>query len=69
MPGTAPLTVDAIFRLLRDEILHGVLPPGAVVSQVKLAERLGINRTPLREALRMLQRENLIEGEHNRQSE
>jgi DNA-binding GntR family transcriptional regulator len=66
VPGTAPLTVDAIFRLLRDEILHGVLPPGAVVSQVKLAERLGINRTPLREALRMLQRENLIEGEHNR---
>ena len=34
VPGTAPLTVDAIFRLLRDEILHGVLPPGAVVSQV-----------------------------------
>ena len=60
------LTVEAIFQLLRNEILHGELPAGAVVSQVKLAQRLGVNRTPLREALRMLQRENLIEGEHNR---
>ena len=64
--GTAPLTVDAIFHLLRDEILHGELPAGSVVSQVKLAERLGVNRTALREALRMLQRENLIDGEYNR---
>jgi DNA-binding GntR family transcriptional regulator len=66
-PATASaLTVDAIFELLRDEILHGQLPAGAVVSQVKLAKRLGVNRTQLREALRMLQREDLVEGEHNR---
>lgn len=67
-PATAggSLTVDAIFQLLRDEILHGQLPAGAVVSQVKLAKRLGVNRTQLREALRMLQRESLVEGEHNR---
>ncbi|QJY47400.1 GntR family transcriptional regulator [Pseudonocardia broussonetiae] len=48
-PGGS-LTVDAIFELLRNEILHGQLPAGAVVSQVKLAKRLGVNRTQLREA-------------------
>jgi GntR family transcriptional regulator, rspAB operon transcriptional repressor len=37
-----------------------------VISQVALAEELGISRTPLREALRMLQSEGLVEGEANR---
>jgi DNA-binding GntR family transcriptional regulator len=67
--ATAPgctLSVDAIFQLLRDEILQGQLSAGAVVSQVKLAKRLGVNRTQLREALRMLRRESLLVGEHNR---
>ena len=44
----------------------GSSPPGAVMSQVALAEELGISRTPLREALRMLQSEGLVEGEPNR---
>jgi DNA-binding GntR family transcriptional regulator len=60
------LTVEELYQTLRAEILHGELAAGSVVSQVKLAERLGVNRTPLREALRMLQRESLIESEHNR---
>lgn len=67
-PPSAPApTVDEIYDSLRDEILHGSLQAGSIVSQVKLAERLGVNRTPLREALRMLQREGLIESRHNRQ--
>ncbi|MEU6147524.1 GntR family transcriptional regulator [Streptomyces sp. NPDC047081] len=52
---------------VRDAILSGELPPGQRVSQVQLAERLGIGRPTLREALRMLQNEGLIQAEHNRQ--
>jgi DNA-binding GntR family transcriptional regulator len=51
---------------IRESILNGELAPGTVVSQVSLARELGIGRTPLREALRMLQREGLIEAETNR---
>lgn len=60
------LTVEGLFEELREEILSGALPEGAVLSQVKLAERFGVNRTPLREALRMLQREGLIDAQYNR---
>ncbi len=53
---------------LRRLILDGAIPNGATISQVELAERLGVSRTPLREALRMLQAEGLIEAEHNRRA-
>ncbi len=58
-------TEDAYERV-RNAILDGGLAPGAVMSQVALAEELGISRTPLREALRMLQGEGLVEAEPNR---
>jgi DNA-binding GntR family transcriptional regulator len=51
---------------VRNSILHGKLPPGTAVSQVQLAKELGVSRTPLREALRMLQREGLVEAQPNR---
>jgi DNA-binding GntR family transcriptional regulator len=51
---------------LRRRILIGELRPGASLSQVKLADAFGIGRTPLREALRMLQREGLVDAEYNR---
>jgi DNA-binding GntR family transcriptional regulator len=43
--------------------MEGVLRPGTPLPQVQLAERLGISRTPLREAIRMLQEEGLVEAE------
>ena len=46
-------------------ILNGSLKPGTILSQVQLANQLGVSRTPLREALRMLQEEGLIEHERN----
>lgn len=52
---------------LRRDILSGVLPAGQTISQVQLAAKLGVSRTPLREALRLLEREGLIEAEHNKQ--
>jgi DNA-binding GntR family transcriptional regulator len=56
----------AVYDRLYSEILAGQLDPGKPVSQIKLAERLGVSRTPLREALRMLERDGLIHSEPNR---
>jgi DNA-binding GntR family transcriptional regulator len=57
---------DDVYERVRNAILDGELAPGAVMSQVALAEELGISRTPLREALRMLQSERLVDAEPNR---
>lgn len=60
--------VTPLYTRLRTMILDGVFPPGSMLSQVKLAESLGVSRIPLREALRMLQKEGLIEAEHNQRA-
>ena len=60
--------VQMLHERLREEILSGEMPPGAVISQVRLSERLGISRTPLREAIRLLEREGLVESEVNHRS-
>jgi DNA-binding GntR family transcriptional regulator len=60
------LTTKAVYSRLRDSILRGAFDPQLPISQVQLSQRLGVSRTPLREALRMLQREGLIESEPNR---
>ncbi len=57
---------EVVHQKLREAILRGELAPGVEMSQVQLARQLGVSRTPLREALRMLQREGLVEGEANR---
>lgn len=54
------------YREVRGAILVGGLQPGSVFSQVQLAARLGISRTPLREALRLLQKEGLVRAEARR---
>jgi len=59
-------TVDQVHQVLRTMILDGSLAPGVIVSQVSLARQLGVSRTPLREALRLLQHEGLIEAEQRR---
>jgi DNA-binding GntR family transcriptional regulator len=59
-------STEDVYARVRAAILDGELAPGAVMSQVALAEELGISRTPLREALRMLQSERLVEAEPNR---
>jgi DNA-binding GntR family transcriptional regulator len=58
--------VDAVHDRLRGAILRGEIAPGEVLQQVPLSERLGVSRTPLREAFRLLQREGLLEGSPNR---
>ncbi|WP_084104479.1 GntR family transcriptional regulator [Demequina sp. NBRC 110056] len=53
-------TSERVYRQLCDEILDGTLAPGAVLAEVEQAERLGVSRTPLREALARLQAEGLV---------
>jgi DNA-binding GntR family transcriptional regulator len=66
-PNGTRQSTEQVYERVRGAILDGELAPGTVMSQVSLAEELGISRTPLREALRMLQGERLIEAEPNRQ--
>jgi DNA-binding GntR family transcriptional regulator len=58
--------VTRVHDELRNQILRGEIPPGTSMSQVQLAELLDAGRTPLREALRLLQSEGLIVTEPNR---
>ena len=58
--------VEEVYRRVREAILEGEIAPGTVMSQVAMADDLGVSRTPLREALRMLQSEGLVEAERNR---
>jgi len=50
---------EAYFRI-RDRIVSLDMPPGSVVNEGRLREELGIGRTPIREALQRLARENLV---------
>ena len=59
-------SVELVHGRLRAEILRGDLAPGQEISQVQLAKQLGVSRTPLREALRMLVDEGLVEIAANR---
>jgi GntR family transcriptional regulator, vanillate catabolism transcriptional regulator len=45
---------------IREMILHGELPPGERVREVELAAKLGVSRTPVREALPMLAQEGVL---------
>jgi DNA-binding GntR family transcriptional regulator len=58
--GSRPLG-DRVYRALRDEIVFLELPPGAAVREVEVARRLGVGRTPVREALQRLAMNYLVE--------
>lgn len=51
---------DVVFQTLRQSILHGELKPGERLMEIHLAERLGVSRTPIREAIRKLELEGLV---------
>lgn len=50
---------DVVFNTLREAILKGELKPGERLMELQLAERMGVSRTPIREAIRMLEQEGL----------
>ncbi|MFE6365671.1 GntR family transcriptional regulator [Streptomyces sp. NPDC057806] len=60
---THPDEVSRAHYTLRRAIMHGELRPGDPLSQVELARKLGVSRGPLREALRILQREGFVQQE------
>lgn len=50
---------DVVFQTLREAILKGDLKPGERLMELQLASKLGVSRTPIREAIRMLEQEGL----------
>ena len=50
---------DVVFEQLRTKIMQGELAPGTRLMEIGLSEQLGVSRTPVREAIRMLEKEGL----------
>ncbi len=51
---------DVVFQTLRKGIHQGLLNPGERLIEMQLSDRLGVSRTPIREAIRMLEQEGLV---------
>jgi DNA-binding GntR family transcriptional regulator len=64
--GTAGTTAEAVYQALRQGIVHGKLAPGERLRSDALANDLRVSRTPVREALRKLEAEGLVQqsGSH-----
>jgi DNA-binding GntR family transcriptional regulator len=55
------LVLDTAYEALRRDIVGGVLAPGAHLAELVLAERYGVSRTPVRESLRRLEQDGLVQ--------
>ncbi len=51
---------DVVFKTLRQAIITGEIPPGDRLMEIPLSKKLGVSRTPVREAIRMLELEGLV---------
>lgn len=51
---------DQVFERLENDIIQGVYAKGEILTELKLVEKMGVSRTPIREALRRLEQERLI---------
>lgn len=58
--------VDGAYQQIRAQILAGSFPPGAPLKDSSLAEQMGTSRSPVREALRLLEQSGLVEKSANR---
>lgn len=61
-----PTLVDAVVEQLRRMIVSGELKPGERLIEERLTERFGVSRPPMREALRVLQRDGIVESRQRR---
>lgn len=55
-----------VYNRIRNDILNGVYEPGESLVELKLSEELGVSRTPVREALRQLELEGLVQSVPNK---
>src|SRR5205809_3634866 len=53
---------EQVYVRLRDLIVQGLLSPGSRIIETEIATRLGVSRTPVREALQRLQQEGFVNG-------
>src|SRR6478735_5444624 len=53
---------EQVYTRLRDLIVQGLLSPGSRIVETEIATRLGVSRTPVREALQRLQQEGYVMG-------
>ena len=53
--------VDSAYLALRRDIVSGDIKPGEKLVEVVLADRYGVSRTPIREALRRLEQDDLVQ--------
>jgi DNA-binding GntR family transcriptional regulator len=60
---------DVVFNTLREAILKGDLKPGERLMEIDLARKLGVSRTPIREAIRKLELEGLVKMEPRKGAE
>jgi DNA-binding GntR family transcriptional regulator len=58
--GPAPSNVDLALEAVRRAIVDGRLRPGERIKEIPLAEELGFSRAPVRDALRLLERDGLV---------
>lgn len=66
MSNAQPTRSLNITETLREQLLQGEFPPNTRLQEIALAERMGVSRTPIREALSVLARDGLLEYAPNR---
>ena len=66
VPANSPSLHEAIFQKLRSLLVEGAIAPGSKLNERELAERLHVSRTPIREAIRRLAADGLVELIANR---
>lgn len=59
---------NKVYRLVKEKIINGTLKPGNKISEGKIAEQMGISRTPVREAIHMLNVDGLVHTSPNKGS-
>ena len=58
--GSSNTLSDRVYERLEEGILDGTVLPGESLNELKLSAELGVSRTPVREAIRMLEQKNLV---------